>query len=216
MPRPQQIHFQGALFHITSRGNDRRDIFLHSSDFERYLERVEVVKKKFPFKLFAYCLMPNHIHLLVEVDKTPLSKIMQALQTGHTMHFNKKYQHTGHIFQGRYFWLLVEKESYLLELIRYICLNPVRAGLVSLPEAYKWSSYSDVAACQRDSLVEREEVLAYFSQNESNASENFKEFIKGGMGKKREDLFNNVARDQFLGSPKFIIKTEKHLQNNAK
>lgn len=209
MPRPPLIHFRGALFHITARGNNQERVFLNFRDYQRHFARVGEIKKKFPFKLYAYCFMPNHVHFLIEVVKIPISKIMQALQTGYAMYFNKKYNHAGHVFQGRYFWFLVEKENYLLELIRYIHLNPVRAKLVAEPEEYQWSSYQEFINPKKECLVEREEVLRYFSQDSARALNKFKEFIRGGIEVEREDIFSGIARGQFLGSDKFVKKIER-------
>jgi len=184
---------------------------LDKRDYERYLKRVAQVKKKFPFNLYSYCLMPNHVHLLLEVKKVPLSKIMQALQTGQTMFFNKKYAHLGHVFEGRYFWLLVEKDPYFLELIRYINLNPVRAGLVDEAEEWEYSSYREIVGLKERELVEREEILSNFSQDQVKAVEEFKDFIKGGLEVTQDDLFGNVGRGQFLGSNKFIARVESRM-----
>ena len=108
MPRLPLIHFEGALFHITARGNNKQLIFNQQKDFQRYLKNLEQAKKKFPFKLYSFVLMPNHVHLLIEVKKHPINKIMQAIQTGYTMYFNKKYERTGHLFQGPYHSFLVD------------------------------------------------------------------------------------------------------------
>lgn len=211
MPRPRLIHFKGALFHITARGVDKKDIFLKPQDCSRYLERLNKVKKEKKFSLYSYCLMPNHIHLLIQVNKTPISRIMQALQTGHTMFFNKKYDHKGHVFQDRYYCILVEKESYLMELSRYIHLNPKRAGLEKKVGDYPWSSYDEILNGAKEPLVEREEILAFFSDKKEKQVPKFEEFVKGGIDIKRDEIFSEVVRDYLLGSNKFVKLMEKRL-----
>lgn len=211
MPRPYSVHFPGALFHVTSRGSEKREIFLETRDYERYLGRLSQLKAKLSFKLYSYCLMPNHIHLLIEVKDNPLSKIMQVIQTGHAMFFNKKYNHVGYVFQGRYRWLLVEKESYLLELIRYINLNPIRAGIVERVEDWEFCSFQEIIGLKSKGLIEQEEILANFSQEKEKAIKNFKDFLKGGLEVAREDLFGMVVRNQFLGSDKFINTIERRI-----
>ena len=215
MPKPPFVHFPGALYHITARGNNQEKIFLQSKDYEKYLKRIKEVKEKFPLKLYAYCFMPNHVHLLVEAKKVPVSRIMQALQTGHAMYFNKKYNHLGHVFQGRYFWFLVEKENYLLELLRYIHLNPVRAKIVDEVEDYLWSSYREYISGEKKPLVEKKEILEYFSGSPVKAVGKFKGFIQAGIGVKREDIFSEVVRESFLGSTKFVSRLENEALNGV-
>jgi len=132
MGYPIRISAEGFVYHITVRGNGRSDIFLEARDFRRFLKKLKEYKEKLKFFLYAYVLMPNHFHLLLEpTARGTITKIMQALTTAYAMYFNKKYTHVGHVFQGRFHSLIVEKEPYLVEVSRYIHLNPVRAGLVT-------------------------------------------------------------------------------------
>lgn len=213
MARHPFIHFPGALFHITARGNNKQTIFHSDRDFSRYLLNIQKCKEQLPFSLYAFALMPNHVHLLIEVTKAPVSKIMQKLQTAYTMYMNKKYNRVGHIFQGRYFSLLVEKETHLLELIRYIHLNPTRAGIVEEVDDYRWTSHDAYLdnGQKGASMVNTEKVLPYFSSDPKKALANYQEFIIAGLGKRWEDIAGDVKRGQILGSSKFVQQVERKL-----
>ncbi len=217
MSKSPLIHFKGALFHITARGNDKRKIFLDDPrDFSRYTLNIEKCQKKFPFNLHAFVLMPNHLHLLIEVKKHSIDKIMQVLQTGYTMYFNRKYNHVGHLFQGRYKSFLVDKESYLLELVRYIHLNPVRAHIVENPNDYFWSSNGAYFDSQHDfnRIIDKSFILAHFSDHPQNQKKAYKEFILSGIGNKWNEIFPIPAWGQIIGKEKFIHSLERKLKNN--
>ena len=169
-------------------------------------------KESTKFKLLTYCLMPNHIHFLIQVKKIPISRIMQSIQTGYTMYFNKKYNHTGHVFHGRYHYFLVDKDNYLLSLMQYIHLNPVRANLVKDPKDYPWSSYLDILNQNKQSLVEVEEVLSFFSEDKKNGTIEFKNFIQSWLPEEQSEIFKNVKRDLILGSDQFVKKVEGHFK----
>ena len=141
MARPLRIEYDGALYHITSRGNERKAIFRDDEDRIGFLEALQKVNERFNWICHAYCLMNNHYHLIVETPDGNLSKGMRQLNGVYTQYFNRKHHRVGHIFQGRYKSILMEKESYLLEVGRYVVLNPVRAKAVKKPEDWNWSSY---------------------------------------------------------------------------
>lgn len=141
MSRSLRISYAGALYHITSRGDGREKIYLSDNDREIFLSILNDVYNKFNWQFHAYCLMSNHYHLLVETPRANLSKGMQYLNGVYTQRFNRIHNRVGHVFQGRFKSILVEKESYLLELARYIVLNPVRAKMVSSVVDWPWSSY---------------------------------------------------------------------------
>lgn len=209
------IHFEGALFHITARGNDKRNIFLNFPiDCRRYLQNLQKCQKKLPFILYAFVLMPNHLHLLIEVKKHSIDKIMQVLQTGYTMYFNIKYKHVGHLFQGRYKSFLIDKESYLLEVIRYIHLNPVRAGLVKNPSEYPWSSHLSIADSRHEfsRVISRRNILGFFSENPRNQVKLYKEFVLSGIGNSWKDVFPAAAWGKIIGQAKFIHAVEEKLR----
>src|SRR4030042_35639 len=141
MARPLRIEFPGALYHVTARGNARQDIFLDDDDRLLFCSVLERVVSRFHLLLHAYCLMNNHYHLLVETPEGNLSKGMRQINGVYTQQLNRRYNRVGHVLQGRYKAILVDKDNYLLELSRYVVLNPVRAGLVKQPSRWAWSSY---------------------------------------------------------------------------
>ncbi len=142
MARPLRIEYPGALYHITARGNRKADIYLRSSDRYKFLEILEKTVGRYNWICHGYCLMNNHYHLLIETPDANLSKGMRQLNGIYTQYFNRVHDSVGHLFQGRFKSILVEKESYLLELCRYIVCNPVRANLCREPKDWKWSSYN--------------------------------------------------------------------------
>lgn len=217
MSKPSLIHFPGALFHITSRGNNKEDIFLEERDFRRYLKNIDSCQRKAPFELYAFVLMPNHLHLLIQVKKHSIDKIMQVIQTGYTMYFNKRYNHIGHVFQGRYQSFLVDKETYLLELLRYIHLNPIRAGIVKTLGNYPWSSHQALLDPNNEfnKILDREAVLLNFSQDPKRQVKEYKEFVLAGEGS-WEEIFPHVAWGQVIGSDKFIHKVEKKIKKTVR
>lgn len=136
MARKPRIEFPGGLYHIITRGNRRERVFLDDTDYKRYLDLLSRYHKRYNFLLYAYVLMLNHTHLLIEQNETPISKITQGINQSYTQYFSKRYQKVGHLFQGRYKALLCDKDGYLLAIIRYIHLNPVRARIVKMPGDY--------------------------------------------------------------------------------
>ena len=145
MARPLRIEFEGALYHVTSRGDERRDIFLDDADREAFLQILGDVVRRFAWRCHAYCLMGNHYHLLIETPNANLSRGMRHLNGVYTKRFNRTHERVGHVMQGRYKSILVDKDEYLLELARYVVLNPVRAGVVRSARDWKWSSYRATA-----------------------------------------------------------------------
>jgi len=142
MARKPRIHYEGALYHVIVRGNNRACIFKSGENKEEYKKIVLNYKKRYRFKLYAYCIMDNHAHLLIEVDDIPLSKIMQGIQQVFTQHYNRKNRTTGHVFEQRYKSYLCDRDAYLLSLIRYIHQNPVRSKLTGGLN-YQWSSHRE-------------------------------------------------------------------------
>ena len=140
MARPVRIESAGALYHVIVRGNERKAVFRDDGDRNDYLRRLAHYGEKFGFRLLAYCLMDNHVHLAIETGKAPLSRVMAGLQSSYTQYFNRRHRRVGHLFQGRYKAFLIEKDAYGLALLRYIHENPVKAGVVSAPHEYEWSS----------------------------------------------------------------------------
>jgi len=141
MARQPRFHFPGALFHVMARGNGGQKLFLDDSHYEEFIKIVGLVKKDLPFDLFAFCLMPNHIHLLIRVEQVPISIIMQRILLRYAKYFNYRHRRWGHVFQRRFKAILCEQERYLLTLLQYIHLNPVRAKLVKDPAQWPWSGH---------------------------------------------------------------------------
>ena len=140
MARPLRIIYPGAFYHITSRGNEQRVIFKSQRDRKKFLSYLESATQRYDARIHAYCLMDNHYHLLIETPSGNLPQIMRHINGAYTTYFNVKHKRSGHLLQGRYKAILVEMDIYAKELSRYIHLNPLRAGMVELPEEYKWSS----------------------------------------------------------------------------
>ena len=155
MPRGARIILNNVCYHIINRGNQKQEIFLGGSDFEKYLQLLKHFKKKYSFKIFGYCLMPNHIHLILEPKKPDdLARFMQSLTQTYTAWFNNKYKKVGHLWQGRFKSMVIQKDNYFIECVYYVEVNPVRAGLVSSPTDYSWSSYKDRVFGNKSGLID--------------------------------------------------------------
>ncbi len=207
MARPLRIEFAGALYHLTSRGDDREAIYLSNADRECWQEVFAEVCRRFNWVCHAYCLMGNHYHLLVETPEGNLSEGMRQLNGVYTQRFNRAHGRVGHIFQGRYKAILVDKESYLLELARYIVLNPVRAGMVRSAKDWPWSSYRATAGFETPyPWLQVDWVLSAFTRRRQTACERYRAFVSQGRGQSApwEELKNQV----FLGNDKFVEKMQ--------
>ncbi|MFZ3589037.1 REP-associated tyrosine transposase [Bacillus sp. DJP31] len=141
MSRRPRLWYPGAIYHITSRGNRKSVIFNDQSDYQKYLTCVAETRNEIPFHLHGYCLMPNHLHLLLETESIHIQRIMWSFQTSYANYFNKKYNLEGHVFQGRYGSKMIDSQKYFVDANRYIHLNPVKAELVENPSEYEWGSY---------------------------------------------------------------------------
>jgi len=192
MARKPRIHFPGALYHVISRGNRRQGIFLDEKDLQRFLAYLTDCKKRFPFRLYAYALLKNHLHLLVEVEETPLSRIMQTLLFAYASYFNRRHGEVGHLFQGRHKAILCDKDAYLLELVRYIHLNAIRAGLVADMKSldrYPYSGHSRLTGKFEGGFQDIQTVLSMFAKTQREAKRRYKAFVsKGVLAGKRPEL----------------------------
>ena len=159
-----RIHYPGVFYHVINRGNQRCKLFWDNDDYQRMLERLEYASTRYQLRVHAYCLMPNHFHLLAEVGEHPLEAAMKSAETAFAQHSNRRHGKTGHVFQSRYRAVLCDKPSYLLELMRYIHLNPVRAGLVSCPEDWAWSSHRTYLGLAKTPWLCQQEVMDWFGQ----------------------------------------------------
>ncbi len=209
MARPLRIEYPGAVYHITSRGNARAVIYSTDIDRQNFLEVLAATVKKYNWLCHAYCLMDNHYHLIIETPDPNLSLGMRQLNGVYTQTFNRTYQRVGHVFQGRYKSILIEKESYLLELCRYVVLNPVRAGMVSEPDSWKWSSYKSTAYTRsKSNFLTTDWVLGHFSENSSEARQGYKEFILEGLSNQVQP-WKELVGQIFLGSESFVARIEE-------
>jgi REP element-mobilizing transposase RayT len=209
MARKPRIEFEGALYHVITRGNQRQQIFKHTEDYKKYLKILGDYKIRYDFFLYAYVLMRNHVHLLMETKAFPLSKILQGVNQSYTMYFNRRYATVGHLFQGRYKAMLCDKDSYLLSLIKYIHMNPVRTGRAKSPEEYPWSSHgSYVGQATGRGIVDSELVLGIFSEDRRKASRAYREYMGEKGILKREEVYATVDQ-RILGDEGFVeeVKT---------
>jgi REP element-mobilizing transposase RayT len=198
MARPLRIEYDGALYHITSRGNDRKAIFKDDSDRELFLNTLARVTERFHWICHAYCLMNNHYHLVIETPDGNLSKGMRQLNGVYTQAFNKRHGRVGHVFQGRFKGILVQKDSHFLEVCRYVVLNPVRAKAVSHPGQWKWSSYRATAGTvQAHRCLTVDEILSHFGQRKSIARERYCEIVKAGID--TPSIWENLEAQSLLG-----------------
>jgi REP element-mobilizing transposase RayT len=204
MARKPRIEFEGALYHVITRGNQRQRVFKDRDDYERYLKVLETYKNQYDYLLYAYVLMGNHVHLLIETKERPLSKILQGINQSYTIYFNKRYRTVGHLFQGRYKAILCEKDAYLLSLVKYIHLNPIRAGVVKSLEEYPWSSHRCyVRNVKSQGIVDTEQVLRFFSENKGRARRLYQDYMGEGERIKREDVYSTVSQ-RILGDEEFV------------
>ena len=181
MNRPLRIEFAGALYHITARGNAQCDIYTHDEERHKYLTLVSNVCERFDWYRHAYCLMSNHYHLLVETNSPTLSKGTKYLNGVYTQYFNRRNRRVGHVFQGRYKAILVQKENYLLELSRYIVLNPIRARMVREAVDWHWSSYRATAGFKQDApWLTTDWLLSGFATNRKEAQDRYRSYIQQG------------------------------------
>ena len=204
MARRPRIHYAGGFYHVIARGNRGLKVFRRDQDYKLYLKFLAEYKERYKFLLYAYVLMPTHIHFLIEVGQVPLSKVMQSLQFRYTRNYNLRYQSWGHLFQGRYKAILCEKDSYLLELSTYIHLNPVRANLVKDPSEYPWSSYREYLKGGSVGLVDSGLVLKQFSNVKGRAIREYVRFVGERVGVGHRDDLYRVRDQRFLGDESFV------------
>jgi putative transposase len=216
MARALRIAFRGACYHVTMRGNERRPIFRDDRDRGRFLERLATIVGRYRLVLHAYVLMRNHYHLLVETPEANLSRAMRQLNGVYTQDFNRRHHRVGHLFQGRYKALLVEKDSYLLELSRYIHLNPVRVGEVGDPVAFGWSSAAAYVGKQpQPGFLSTAAVLRQFNRRPVAAQRAYRSFLLEGIRTGVERPWGKVVGQTLLGDPKWVERMRRRLGRAA-
>ncbi len=204
MPRKPRIEISGGLYHVIARGNNRRKIFRSHDDYIKFTATLESQKAKLPFFLYAYCLMPNHVHLLIEMQDDPLSQIMQRVLTTYSQYHNRRYKKIGHLFEGRYKSILCQTDRYLGELVRYIHLNPVRARIVKRPEDYQYSGHRAYLGLDKTGLVDTEPVLRHFGGSRKRAVESYIQFVESSLAEQSQDQYYRAAEGRLLGSEEFL------------
>ncbi|PLX47466.1 MAG: addiction module toxin RelE [Desulfobulbaceae bacterium] len=207
MARPLRVEYPGALYHITSRGNAQQAIFVTEQDRYCFLGILAMTVAKYNWLCHAYCLMDNHYHLVVETPDPNLSLGMRHLNGVYTQAFNRAHQRVGHVFQGRYKAIVVEKNTHLLELCRYVVLNPVRARMVGSPSSWPWSSYQATAFGKAvPDFLTTDWVLAQFSTKRTRARRLYREFVLAGISGKEESPWKRLSGQIFLGSGEFVTQ----------
>ncbi|MBI5194784.1 MAG: transposase [Nitrospirae bacterium] len=212
MARPLRIEYEGALYHIAARGNERNPIYRGEGDYQKFLEILSKLPLRYGIILHGYVLMENHYHLLIETPKGNITKTMHWLNATYTGFFNQKYKRAGHLFQGRYKGLLIEKERYLVAVSRYIHLNPVRALMVRKPEGYRWSSYTEYIGKEKKSKWLRcDWILGQYSLDDTRARKQYKAFVEEGLTL-NENPFKELKGRLILGNEDLINGIKKRIK----
>lgn len=208
MARPLRIELAGGLYHVTSRGDRREDIFFTDADRRAWLDTFSQVCTRFNWVCHAWCQMTNHYHIVIETAESNLSLGMRQLNGVYTQTINRSHDRVGHVFQGRYKAILVEKDSYLLELARYVVLNPVRARMVRKLEAWPWSSYhAMIGAEATPSWLQTGWVLGQFSPQRGRAIKRYIQFVREGLG--LPSVWGQLRGQVFLGGDAFLGRMQK-------
>ena len=215
MARPLRLEFPGALYHITSRGNAKQDVFWDDADRTSFLNLLGQEVRQQEWKCYSYCLMDNHYHLIIETPEGNLISGMRRLNGVYTQWFNRRHRRVGHLFQGRYKSIIVDKESYLLELCRYVVLNPVRAGIVSRPGEWKWSSYlaTTMGYVNRPDWLDTAWILQQFGRDMKEGREFYNQFISEGVDV--QSPWKDLKGQIWLGSKTFLEKMERLIRGDT-
>jgi REP element-mobilizing transposase RayT len=213
MARPLRIEYEGAFYHITARGNEKREIYQSLSDYDKFKGFLKDAQDKYSCIVHCYVLMSNHYHLLIETPKANLSKIIHSINSSYTTYFNNSKKRNGHMFQGRYKACLVEPDSYLLELSRYVHLNPVRTKIAQRPEDYPYSSYRSYIHKDGEDLVYRNLIWKMIAEGkQEDAVCKYKEFVDNTMGRELTNPLKQAHAGMILGGKEFIQKTIQRLR----
>ncbi|MNM39927.1 Transposase IS200 like protein [compost metagenome] len=214
MTRPLRLEFSGALYHVTSRGDRRGAIYRDDTDRLAWQKVLEHVCERHHFIVHSFCQMSNHYHLLVETVEANLSQGMRQLNGVYTQHFNRRHKLVGHVLQGRYKAILVQKENYLLELARYIVLNPVRAHMVASPDNWYWSSHHYVLDdAMPPCWLTRDWLLSQFGATRNEAVANCSRFVAAGMGETSPLI--HTCHQMLLGDDAFVSAHQQSQRSDA-
>jgi len=208
MSRPLRIEYAGALYHITSRGDRREAIYCDDVDRQKWLEILAQVCSRFNWRSHAWCQMDNHYHLIIETAEANLSQGMRQLNGVYTQYYNRRHNLSGHVYQGRFKSILVDKSTYLLELSRYVVLNPLRATMINNIQDWQWSSYLAMIGEQAPpEWLEVDWLLSQFGNKRQLAIGHYKDFVRAGIG--LPSLWLNLQNQMFLGEDEFIANIQK-------
>jgi putative transposase len=198
MPRTARLLSKSGVYHVMMRGNEKKAVFYDNEDRNKYLDTMLKMKEDGNYQLYAYCLMKNHVHLLIREKEDAIQRTMKRICVSYVYYFNNKYQRTGHLFQDRFRSEVIEKESYILAATRYIHNNPVKAGIVKAAENFSWSSCKEYIGerAHQKGLVDREFLLSLFSDTEGQAVELFREFTNQSNSDEFIDNDECSARDK--------------------
>lgn len=209
MARKPRLEFSGAFYHVIARGNRRATIFHDDADSSAYLDRLERYRHRDGVTLHAFVLMANHVHLLLETVDWPLSRTMQTLQFTYSQYYNRRYDKTGHVFQGRYQAILCDREAYLLELVRYLHLNPARIRTRLNPWTYRWSSHAAYLGRPSPVQVSTASVLSSFHRQVGPARQAYRRFMLDGLAQGHQARFYETVDQRFLGDERFIEEADR-------
>jgi REP element-mobilizing transposase RayT len=211
MSRPLRLEFAGALYHVTSRGDGRDNIYFDDADRLAWLRVLAQTCARFNWRVQSWCQMSNHYHLLVETPEGNLSEGMRQLNGVYTQHVNRAHRRVGHVFQGRYKAVLVERESHLLELVRYVVLNPVRAGMVADAAAWHWSSHAAMLGQEAPpDWLEVDALLRLFGRSRAAAVATYVDFVRAGVG--LPSVWQGLRGQVYLGSDDFVAQMQARAQ----
>ena len=213
--RQLRLEFPGAIYHITSRGNARQDIFLDDEDRRNFLNLIGKEIKQQRWRCYSYCLMNNHYHLVIETPEGNLISGMRRLNGVYTQMFHRRHGRVGHLFQGRYKSIIVDQEGYLLELCRYVVLNPVRAGIIDKPQQWRWSSYGCTVGLRKEpSWLDAKWILEQFSYyEEKSARDQYRRFVLDGIG--GPSPWDGLKGQIWLGSKVFLENMDRLINRES-
>ena len=216
MARKPRVDFPGALYHVIARGNRRAVIIHDAADATAYLERLERYRLRDGCTLYAYVLMHNHVHLLIETGEHPLARTMHTLQFTFSQYYNRRYDKTGHVFQGRYQAILCDRDAYLLELVRYLHLNPARIRTPLNPWTYPWSSHRAYLGHTSPVQVKTTTVLTLFHRQLGPARQAYRKFVMEGLRQGHQPQFYETVDQRFLGDERFLDDLDRRTATNRK
>lgn len=215
MSRPLRLEFSGALYHVTSRGDRREDIFVDETDRQAWLATLAQCCERYRWIVHAWCQMTNHYHIVIETPEANLSAGMRQLNGVYTQAFNRRHNRVGHVYQGRFKAILVDRDSYLLELLRYVVLNPVRAGMVREAADWPWSSYhATVGEEAKPPWLETQWTLQQFAMQQKAQRRRYAEFVAQGLA--RGKIWDALKGQIYLGTDAFAEAMQNRLEMEAK